>query len=188
MTHQTDAVSKYVRAHVLMRSPKNQVALLPSATARFDQALSLLPDETLDLFLSGKRLLTVEIVPDPGLPLGMRTQSRDTGSGRAYTIVVYHEHLSWPEDLFIGTFLRELGHVVAERPPEDQWPAERGARSRFKERLENLADAMVWRWGLRHYSMRQLYATYPSHRVEQIVGEIEKIVAHEDPSHESESQ
>ncbi len=26
-----------------------------------------------------------------------------------------------------------------------------------------VADAMVWKWGLRHYSMRPLYATYPEH-------------------------
>jgi hypothetical protein len=180
MTQQADPVSKYVREHVSIRSPKNQVALFPSTAGRFTQAFSLLPEETLDLFLSGRRFLQVEILPDPGLPLGMKTQTRGSGSARRYTIIVYHEHFTWPKDLFIGAFLRELGHVVAERPPEDEWPADRGARARFKERIENLADAMVWRWGLRHYSMRQLYATYPSHRVEQIVAAIEKIVAEEE--------
>jgi hypothetical protein len=59
-------------------------------------------------------------------------------------------------------------------PPEDEWQATRGDRARFKEKLEHRSDAMVWRWGLRHYSMSYITATYPSHWVERIAEEIGK--------------
>ena len=119
-------------------------------------------------------------MPDPGLPLGMKTRTTGSASDRRYTIVVYHEHLSLAEDLFIGSFLRELGHVVAQLPPESEWPENRGDRARFKEHAENRADAMVWRWGLRHYSVRHLFATYPSHRAELILEAIGKTLLEED--------
>jgi hypothetical protein len=177
---QTDAVAAYVRKHVCVKPSKEQVRLIPATAARCEKAFRLLPDETLNLFLSGSRELSVEIMPDPGLPLGMKTQTVGSRQDRRYTIVIYHEHLSLPEDLFIGSFLRELGHVVAERPPESEWPESRGDRSRFKEQLENRADAMVWQWGLRHYSVRYLSATFPSHRVDLIIEAIGKTLTEED--------
>ncbi len=177
---QTDAVAAYVRAHVRIDPPKDKVRLFPATAGRFEKAFLLLPEEQRDLFLSGARSLSVQIMPDPGLPLGMKTQTAGRRADRHYTIVIYHEHLGLPEDLFIGSFLRELGHVVAERPPESEWPESRGDRSRFKERLENRADAMVWRWGLRHYSVRHLSATYPSHRVDLIIEAIEKTLLEEE--------
>jgi hypothetical protein len=179
MSLTAEAIARYVRKHVFMKSSPDQTALFPQTAARFEKAFSLLPEETLELFLSDSRSLTVEIMPDPGLPLGMKTQTTGPASQRRYIIVVYHEHLTWPEDLFVAAFLREIGHVAAKRPPEAEWPTERGARARFKERLENRADAMVWRWGLRHYSMRHIAATYPEHRVEQIVQEIGKVFLEE---------
>ncbi len=179
---QTDAVAAYVRAHVQVKPSQEQVRLFPAVAGRFEKTFLLLPDETLDLFLSGARALSVDIMPDPGLPLGMNTRTEGTLSNRRYSIIIYHEHLGLPEDLFIGSFLRELGHVVAERPPENEWPENRGDRARFKERLENRADAMVWRWGLRHYSVRHLSATYPSHRVDLIIDAIGKVLLEDDDS------
>lgn len=179
MTH-SDAVAAYVRAHVHMKPSPEQVRLFPALAGRFEKAFLLLPDETLELFLSGARSLSVDIMPDPGLPLGMRTRAAGTRSDRHYTITIYHEYLGLPEDLFLGSFLRELGHVVAELPPEREWPETRGDRARFKERLENRADAMVWRWGLRHYSIRHLTATYPSHRVDLIIEAIGQALLEED--------
>jgi hypothetical protein len=176
---QTDAVAAYVREHVRINPPEDRVRLFPLTAGLFEKAFLLLPDDTLDLFLSGSRSLTVDIAPDPGLPLGMKTRTAGPCSDRQYTIVVYHEHLGLPEDLFLGSFLRELGHVVAQLPPENEWPATRGDRARFKERAENKADAMVWRWGLKHLSMRHLFGTYPTHRAELIVEAIENLLAEE---------
>jgi hypothetical protein len=150
-----------------------------SAAERFEKALSLLPEDVLKIFLAGARNLTVVIMPDAGLPLGMSTRSQGPPEARTYRIMLYEEQQEWSEDLFLGAFLRELGHVVAERPPEVEWPKSRGDRARYKERLEYVADAMVWRWGLRHYSMRHLTATYPKHWVEKIVVEIGKILLEE---------
>jgi hypothetical protein len=140
--------------------------------ARYEKALTLLPDEVLDLFVSGKRKVRVIVMPDPKLPMGMLTRSEGTPRERKYTIFLYEEHGTWPADRFLGALLRELGHVVANRPPENEWPEARGDRARFKEMLECRADAMVWRWGLRHYSMSYLVATFPQHWVERIVKEI----------------
>ncbi|MBI5568673.1 MAG: hypothetical protein HY914_01875 [Desulfomonile tiedjei] len=179
MSIQPDAVAKYVQEHVRLGISPRDGRLFPSTAARFEKALSLLPDETLELFLSGARSLTIHVQADPELPLGMRTESRGSAAKSEYTIIVYQEHLGWPEDLFMGAFLRELGHVVAERPPEPEWPTQRGERARFKELLENRADAMVWRWGLRHYSIRHITATYPSHRVDQILAAIEQVLLDE---------
>lgn len=177
---QTDSVTAYVRDHVRVSPPQDRVRLFPPTAGLFEKAFLLLPDDTLDLFLSGSRSLVVDIMPDPALPLGMKTHSSGPVSDRQYTIVVYHEHLSLPEDLFLGSFLRELGHVVAQLPSENEWPETRGDRARFKERAENRADAMVWRWGLRHYSLRYLFATFPTHRAELIVDAIGKLLAEEE--------
>jgi hypothetical protein len=119
-------------------------------------------------------------MPNTALPLGMRTSSEGPPEARTYTIMVFREHEEWSENHFLGAFLRELGHVVAERPPESEWPTPRGERSRFREKLEYRADAMVWRWGLRHYSMSHLTATYQPHWVDRIVEEIGKILVKED--------
>ncbi|MBI5251594.1 MAG: hypothetical protein HY912_19050 [Desulfomonile tiedjei] len=169
-------ITEYVSEHVrLSRHSKNSV-MRADTTARIEKALSLLPEEVLDLFLSEKRSLIVLIEPNLKIPFGMSTKAERTPSGPNYTITLREEHEEWPEDLFLGAFLRELGHVVGERPPEQDWPAARGDRARFRERLECVADAMVWKWGLRHYSMRHLYATYPEHWAERIVTEIGKIM------------
>ncbi len=121
--------------------------------------------------------------PNLKIPFGMGTNTKREVNGYKYTIIIREEHEDWPEDLFLGSFLRELGHVVCARPPEDEWPATRGDRARFRERIEYLADAMVWRWGLRHYSMRHLHATYPQHWVEKIIVEIEKILQEDESLH-----
>lgn len=139
---------------------------------RYEKTLSLLPEEVLDLFLSRKRDVQVIVMPDPKLPVGMSTRTEGPPKQRRYTIFLYEEHSLWPEDHFLGGLLRELGHVVAKRPPEAEWPKARGERARFKEMLECRADAMVWRWGLRHYNMSYLVATFPQHWVERIVKQI----------------
>ena len=141
---------------------------------RFEKALALLPLEAGDRFLSGDVNLSLLVAPDPGLPLGMRTKSEGPPDSRRCVIVVYEEHEGWPEDLFIAAFLRELAHVVAGSPPEAEWPTSRSDRSRYKEMLECRADALVWQWGLRHYSMVHLKATYPAHRLDTIIADIEK--------------
>jgi hypothetical protein len=179
MSQQIDAITNYVRDHVRSGRTGKEWKVASSTSDRFEKAFSLLPEDVLRLFLSGARNLSVVIMPDAGLPLGMSTRSKGPPEARTYRIMLYEEQQEWPEDLFLGAFLRELGHVVAERPPEDEWPKSRGDRARYKERIEYLADAMVWRWGLRHYSMRHLTATYPQHWVERIVVEIGKILLEE---------
>ncbi len=143
---------------------------------RLEKVLSVLPQDVLHLFLSGGRRLSIRILPDAGLPMGMRTTAKGPSDARYYEIIIREEHCRFPEDLFIGSVLRELGHAVEELPPEDEWPASRGERARFKEKQECRADALVWNWGLRHYSMRHLSATYPSHWVDRIVADIEKML------------
>jgi hypothetical protein len=179
MSQQSEAVTKYIRDHVRSGRVGKKGKVPSSIAGRFEKAFSLLPEDVLGLFLTGARNLSVVIMPDAGLPLGMSTKSQGPADDRTYRIMLYEEQQEWPEDLFLGAFLRELGHVVAERPPEDDWPKSRGDRARYKERLEYVADAMVWRWGLRHYSMRHLTATYPQHWVERIVMEIGKILLEE---------
>jgi hypothetical protein len=176
MTEKDRSVATYVREHLQWDRFPNKAKLYPLSVKRFEKAFLLLPEEVLDLFLTGARGLSVRITPDAELPLGMATRSQGPADAREYSIVVREEHLSWPKDLFIGAFLRELGHVVARRPPETEWPQSRGERARYKEHLELRADAMVWRWGLRHYSMIHLAATYPEHWVTKIVEEIEKLL------------
>ena len=180
MTQETDAVAEYVREHVQIERSRNDKGSSPVSTDRFEKIFSILPEEVLDLFLTEARSLSVKVMPDPSLPLGMQTRTKGSVGRRKYTIVVYGEHFQWPQDLFIGAFLRELGHVVAERPPETEWPTSRGDRSRFREKLECRADAMVWRWGLRHYNMQFLTATYPEHWVETIIEQIGKMLLEEE--------
>lgn len=180
MTEHTQEIAAFVKQtlHASRKDIPDETRRL--TVSRLEKVLSVLPDEIRDLFLSGSRNLTIRVLPDTGLPIGMKTSSYDRFQKRHYEIVIRTEHVHLPEDLFIGSVLRELGHVAAEVPPEDEWPASRGDRSRFKEKLECRADAMVWRWGLRHYSMRHLTATYPEHWVERIVEDIGKMLLEED--------
>ncbi len=179
MGQESDAVARYVKGHVQSGRSSGNRKVVAATAGRFEKAFLLLPEEVLGLFLSGARNLTIVIMPDVPLPLGMSTKTQGPPGAREYRIMMYDEQQEWPEDLFLGAFLRELGHVVAQRPPEDEWPRSHGDRARYKERLEYIADAMVWKWGLRHYSMRHLTATYPRHWVERIVVEIGKILLEE---------
>jgi hypothetical protein len=172
------AVTAYVRRIVRFKGRIQDLKARDAMSARFRKAFSLLPPDVLDLFLEGLRPLSVEVRPAGALPLGMSTQSEGKMPLRTYKIVAYVDHGEWPEDRFMGAFLRELGHVVSQRPPEAEWPAGRGDRARFKERLEHRADAMVWRWGLRHYGMSYLAATYPPHWVDRIVEKISDMILH----------
>lgn len=178
-TEADQAFATYVR-EILRFSPQiKDTSLTEITVARIEKALSLLPAESADLFLSGARFLTVKLLPDAALPIGMTTKTEGPADARTYTIEVREEHQNHPEDLFLGAFLRELAHVVACKPPESEWPSARGERARFKERIEYVADALVWRWGLRHYNMRFIAATYPPHWVDRIVEDIERMLREE---------
>ncbi len=170
----------YVRKHTHFDKGCLDSGSRRTVTQRLEKVLSLLPVEVQDLFLSGARGLSVRILPDTGLPIGMKTSAAGPSGARDYEIVIREEHCRFPEDLFVASVLRELGHVVSEPPPEDKWPESRGDRARFKERLECRADATVWKWGLRHYHMRYLSATYPPHWVDRIVQDIERMLSEED--------
>ena len=180
MTYPPEEIAGFVKKtlHVPGKDVSNETKRI--AGERLEKVFSVLPDKIVELFMTGDRPLTIRILPDTGLPVGMKTSSMEHGQGPRYEIVVRDEHVRFPEDLFIASMLRELGHVVGEIPPEADWPATRGDRARFKESLECRADAMVWRWGLRHYSMRYLTATFPEHWVERIVEDIGKMLLTED--------
>ncbi len=104
----------------------------------------------------------------------MRTAVFGPRAWRRYEITVFEGLEDWSEAVFIGTFLRELGHVAAERPPENEWPEERRDRALLKERIECVADAMVWNWGLKEYSVAHISAVYSPHRVPEILADVEK--------------
>lgn len=176
MTDKRDAIAAFVRKNARFGGGLGHSDMQALTRVRFEKAFSLLPDDILDLFLSRQRNLAVIVTSDSAFPMGMTTIAEGPPGSRRYTIVVYDEHQTWSENHFLGAFLRELGHVVAERPPENEWPRGRGERSRYKEKLECRADAMVWNWGLRHYSMSHLNATYPPHWVDRIVEDISKMV------------
>lgn len=171
-----NTIAEYVGRRVRLGRNSTNSSVRADTVGRIEKAFSLLPEDVLELFLSEKRLLTILVQPDLKIPFGMATTTARGARGSDYAITIRKEHEDWPEDLFLGAFLRELAHVVCERPPEDEWPAGRGDRARFRERMEYVADAMVWRWGLRHYSMRHLYATYPEHWAEKIIDEIGKVL------------
>jgi len=179
MTSQKRSLDEYVRDVVRFAGVASDETLRATMLARFQKSFSLLPVEVADLFLSGSRRLDVTVMPDTAFPLGMSTRTEGSSGRRRYSIVLYQEHGEWPEDRFIGAFLRELGHVVAQRPPEEDWPVARADRAAFKEQLEHRADAMVWRWGLRHYSMSYITATFPAHWVEPILAGIEEALLEE---------
>ena len=180
MQASASAISEYVREHVRPGKNLNKAEVRTETGQRIEKTLSLLPDDILELFLTGRRTLLIIVEPTLKIPFGMSTRTRRSESGFRYTITIREEHEEWPEDLFLGALLRELGHVVRERPPEEEWPVSRGDRARYREKLEYQADAMVWRWGLRHYSMRHLYATYPEHWAEKIAEEVEKTLSEEE--------
>lgn len=169
-------ILEYVRRNIRLSPPVKPSDLRPQTTARLVRVLSLLPVEVAEPLLSGARKLTFMILPDTAIPFGMRTLTEGSPEERRYTISMYNEHQDLPEDLFVGSVLRELGHVVAQRPPESEWPEAKGERARFRERLECLADAMVWKWGLRDYSIRYLHATYPRHRADEIIEAIRNLL------------
>lgn len=176
MTREKKTTIQFVQDSLRVTGGGSDARAKEITASRYEKALSLLPDEVLDLFLSGRRQLKVIVMPDPKLPMGMFTRTDGPPKRRRYTIFLYEEHGSWSEDRFLGALLRELGHVVAERAPENEWPEGRGERARFKEMLECRADAMVWSWGLRHYSMSYIAATYPQHWVDRIVKQIGQCV------------
>jgi hypothetical protein len=178
-TNRNKVIHEYVRSHALSGPPNKPTPIPYGFATRIEKAFSLLPQYALDLFLLGGRDLRMVLDHSPGFPFGMKTSSSGTGSSRTYTITFYEEHGSWQEDLFLGSLLRELGHVAAGRPPENEWPLATGDRARFREALECRADSMVWRWGLKDYSMIHLNATYPSQWVERIVQDIENLLDRE---------
>lgn len=145
-------------------------------TRRLEKSFSVLPPDVLALFLSLERVVTFRVSKNPGFPVGMHTAIHGGLDERSYDVIMLREHQNWSEDCFIGGFLRELGHVVCQKPPDSEWPSARGDRARFKEQLEYVADEVVWEWGLRHYSVSYLQATFPQHWVERIVEKVSEMV------------
>ncbi len=169
-------ISNYVEDRLDFKGIKPYKARIDVTQSRIIKAFDNLPVEILNLFLDGSRNLSIKIIPDPKLPFGMRTISKRSSNGLTYTLNICDEAQDWTEDHFLGAVLRELGHVTAELPPDDEWPLERGARARFKESVECRADALVWSWGLRHYDIIYLSETYPSHWVDKIVNDISMMI------------
>lgn len=174
-------VKEYVKTHVRYEVGDLNQDSSSRLDLRIAKAFSLLPQDVLNLFMSEERSLTIRIMPDPSFPLGMRTTSQGPIEARTYTIVVYREHLDMEENRFVGSFLRELGHAVIQSPPESEWPSSKAERAQLKEMLELRADAAVWSWGLRHYSMAHLWGAYPPHVADRIVVDIEKLLKDEGP-------
>jgi len=168
----SEKISKYLEGRIDFKGIRFDKARINLTKSRIIKAFDSLPIEILDLFVCGSRNLFIKMIPDPKLPFGMRTKTEKSAKGTTYWLNICDESQDWSEDHFLGSFLRELGHVVAELPPEDEWPQERGARARFRESVECKADAMVWSWGLRHYDIIYLSETYPSHWVDKIVNDI----------------
>ncbi len=169
-------ISNYVENRLDFKGIKPNKARIDVTQSRIIKAFDNLPLEILNLFLDGSKNLSIRIIPDPKLPFGMRTITKRSPNGLTYTLNICDEAQDWAEDHFLGAVLRELGHVTAELPPEDEWPLERGARARFKESIECKADALVWSWGLRHYDIIYLSETYPSHWVDKIVNDISMMI------------
>ncbi|MGC8605765.1 MAG: hypothetical protein ACP5VS_19040 [Desulfomonilaceae bacterium] len=165
-------ISDYVKRRLDFKGLKHDKSKIEATKSRVIRAFENLPLEILNLFLDGSRNLSIKIIPDPKLPFGMRTITERSSKELVYTLNICDEAQGWAEDHFLGAVLRQLGHITAELPPDDEWPKERGARARFKESIECKADALVWSWGLRHYDMIYLSETYPSHWVDKIVNDI----------------
>ena len=176
MVEVSHIISNYVKRRLGFEGIKSNKPRIDVTESRIMKAFDNLPLEILNLFLDGSRNLSIRIIPDPKLPFGMRTITKRSSNALVYTLNICDEAQDWAEDHFLGAVLRELGHVTAELPPEDEWPLERGARARFKESVECKADALVWSWGLRHYDIIYLSETYPSHWVDKIVDDISMMI------------
>lgn len=176
MSYQPELIEKFVNSRLIEKESSAKSKSSREICSRFVAAVKLLPDDELELFLTERRRISIDIIADPKLPFGMKTRSGGSFPTRQYTVLICEECSEWDENRFIGGLLRELGHIVAEIPPEEEWPISRGDRARFKEHSELVADCMVWKWGLRHYDMSFLVSTYPPHWVDRIVTDIEKLI------------
>lgn len=171
-----DLMQEYLTQKVVSEKSDADSKYFADISSRVVKAMNLLPEESRQLFLGGNRNILFKIVSDPKLPFGMKTVSSGSSTSRIYNVLICEECAEWPENRFLGAILRELGHVIAEIPPEEEWPTIRGERARFRELIELQADCRVWRWGLRHYDMAYLVATFPSHWVDRIVADIQKLL------------
>ncbi len=180
MLEDAELLERFVRS--LISEPKSPTAShhIAEICSRIAMALKLLPDDERDTFVSGRRKLSVEIVREPKIPFGMKTRSTTGIENREYTIFVCEECGEWEQNRFLGALFHEFGHIISEIPPEEEWPITRGDRARFKEYRELLADCVVWKWGLRHYDVSYLIATFPPHWVDRIITDIEKLMATDD--------
>ena len=179
MTEPNDRISEYLNLRIdfggIASGPRRE-----TTRSRIAKAFESLPGEIVDLLLNGTRNLQIKLIPDPILPFGMKTRTESYLGRLIYSITICDEAQHWEEDRFLGSFLRELGHVVAMLPPESEWPTDRGERARFRELVECKADALVWKWGLRHYDIIYLGATYPSHWVDKIVNDISLMLIYDE--------
>lgn len=176
MSERSERMMKYVHSTVATDQSLKNLEHTQRMQALLVKAMNLLPVHEQDMFLSGARTLSIEIIRDPKIPFGMKTRSSGSKESREYTISICRECVDWTENRFLGAILRELGHVVAGLSPEEEWPELRGDRARFKEHVELVADCMVWKWGLRHYNMSYLTETFQPHWVDRIVKDIELLL------------
>lgn len=137
------------------------------------QVLSLAPQDVLKTLLESDRSLAIRLSQDSGLPMPMKTTCKRHKGTNQYTIYMQPHHADLSRNVFIGAFLREIAHVVLEIPPKEEWPSDRRQRAEMKEDLELKADALVWSWGLRHYDLAYIWATFPNHIAEQLISDIE---------------
>ncbi len=137
------------------------------------EVMKIAPEEVSRELLERERSLTIHVTQDSGLPMPMKTTcKRDKGVNR-YTIAMQLHHVDLSRNVFVGAFLREIAHVVLEIPPEQEWPTDRRIRAEMKKDLELKADSQVWSWGLRHYDIAYIWATFPNHIAEQLISDIE---------------
>lgn len=170
-------IQRYVAQTIKIHERSGDTSLKNRAAPLIEESLSIIPPKALELFLGGERDLTIFIGPGSRLPMVMKTSSERHSSGRVYTIQLTPEHLELPKNVFMGNFLRELGHVVNSIPPMEDWPSQRKQRAQMKERMELRADAVVWQWGLKHYNISYIMATYPQHIADQIISDIEEYLS-----------
>lgn len=180
MSEQPELLEEFVRSRLIVSKSLSNLQPVQEICSRFVKALKLLPDHEKQIFLSSNRNMSIEIVGDPKVPFGMKTRSTGHSETRKYTVIICRECGGWDENRFLGALLREFGHIITEIPPDHEWPISRGDWARFKEHRELIADSMVWKWGLRHYDMSYLVSTFPSHWVERIVTDIEKLIQSDD--------
>ncbi len=175
-------VSLYLARALAFEDTNPPSGMMDKARHRIAQTLDLLPDRAFDLFLNHHRDVAFRVLVQSDVPLGMRTLVSGPKHARQYSILLYDDQLHWKEKLFHGALLRELAHVVLEKPAPFELPVNRRERSMHIEHMEHRADALVWRWGLRDYSVHFISQTYPAQYVDRILMHVADLMLRPDPA------